>query len=360
MPGLRLTEAQARTTVGSRRRIVRRAVGGPGRCQVFVSDAADGAFMRVGARDAFQGDVEATLEDRRRMKREFPPNGGIPPVGWIASLAFEPSASRQNLLPPKPGRPTFGSPPAAKPLKATADRVGHRPRQECSANSAGSAVSLLYVRLLLATTQPRQQVREIRQLLDGVRCELVSLDEWPNVIAPEETGRTFEENARAKARVRGRDRRADRRRRFWPRGRRALGGARPEFSRPGQWRGRDISGEVRIDLRRAARERRGRQHWRDLFVRSLSSRMDASSSKHGGPNRRADRTRAEREQRVRLRSDLLLSPRSSGRSARVTEEKSAAVQPSRRVSVRCAYLTASAAEQRFPAAGFAAGRRENP
>jgi XTP/dITP diphosphohydrolase len=54
------------------------------------------------------------------------------------------------------------------------------------------------VRLLVATTN-RGKVREIRLLLDGVRCELASLDEWPNVIAPEETGRTFEENARAKA-----------------------------------------------------------------------------------------------------------------------------------------------------------------
>jgi XTP/dITP diphosphohydrolase len=56
------------------------------------------------------------------------------------------------------------------------------------------------VRLLLATTN-RGKVREIRQLLDGVRCG------WPRRRmaerhAPEETGRTFEENARAKARIR--------------------------------------------------------------------------------------------------------------------------------------------------------------
>jgi XTP/dITP diphosphohydrolase len=54
------------------------------------------------------------------------------------------------------------------------------------------------VRLLVATTN-RGKVREIRRLLDGAAFELGSLDDWPNVAAPEETGRTFEENARAKA-----------------------------------------------------------------------------------------------------------------------------------------------------------------
>ena len=54
------------------------------------------------------------------------------------------------------------------------------------------------VRLLIATTN-RDKVREIRQLLDGLPCELVTLDSWPDVVAPEETGRTFDENARAKA-----------------------------------------------------------------------------------------------------------------------------------------------------------------
>jgi XTP/dITP diphosphohydrolase len=53
-------------------------------------------------------------------------------------------------------------------------------------------------RLLLATTN-RNKVREIRQLLAGVPLDLVTLDAWPAVAAPEETGRTFEENARAKA-----------------------------------------------------------------------------------------------------------------------------------------------------------------
>jgi XTP/dITP diphosphohydrolase len=54
------------------------------------------------------------------------------------------------------------------------------------------------VRLLVATTN-RNKVREIHQLLDGVPVALTTLDEWPDLEAPEETGRTFEENARGKA-----------------------------------------------------------------------------------------------------------------------------------------------------------------
>jgi XTP/dITP diphosphohydrolase len=42
-------------------------------------------------------------------------------------------------------------------------------------------------------------VREIRQLLDGAPVEIVTLAAWPALDAPEETGRTFEENARLKA-----------------------------------------------------------------------------------------------------------------------------------------------------------------
>ena len=53
--------------------------------------------------------------------------------------------------------------------------------------------------LLLATTNPNK-MREIRRLLAGAAAEMVTLAEWPDVVAPEETGTTFEENARAKAR----------------------------------------------------------------------------------------------------------------------------------------------------------------
>src|SRR5262249_43846873 len=52
--------------------------------------------------------------------------------------------------------------------------------------------------LVVATTNP-DKVREIRTLLAGVRFEVVTLDRWPDIVAPEETGRTFDENARQKA-----------------------------------------------------------------------------------------------------------------------------------------------------------------
>jgi XTP/dITP diphosphohydrolase len=53
------------------------------------------------------------------------------------------------------------------------------------------------MRLLVATTNSNK-VREIRAIL-GDAAELISLDAWPALDPPEETGRTFEENARQKA-----------------------------------------------------------------------------------------------------------------------------------------------------------------
>ena len=54
------------------------------------------------------------------------------------------------------------------------------------------------MRLLVATTNPHK-VREIRALIDGIPFEIVTLDAWRDLPAPDETGSTFEENARAKA-----------------------------------------------------------------------------------------------------------------------------------------------------------------
>jgi XTP/dITP diphosphohydrolase len=54
-------------------------------------------------------------------------------------------------------------------------------------------------RLLLATTN-RDKVKEIRGMLAGLPVELLGLDELAPIEAPEETGKTFEENARLKAR----------------------------------------------------------------------------------------------------------------------------------------------------------------
>ncbi len=53
-------------------------------------------------------------------------------------------------------------------------------------------------RLLIATTN-RGKLREIAEMLAGVPFDLVALNEWPGLAAPEETGRTFADNARAKA-----------------------------------------------------------------------------------------------------------------------------------------------------------------
>jgi XTP/dITP diphosphohydrolase len=53
--------------------------------------------------------------------------------------------------------------------------------------------------LLLATTNPGK-LREIRDLLQGVPFEVRSLEGWPDIPAPDETGTTFEANAVLKAR----------------------------------------------------------------------------------------------------------------------------------------------------------------
>ena len=55
------------------------------------------------------------------------------------------------------------------------------------------------MKLLVATTN-RGKLREIRQLLRDLPIELVTLDAWPDLPAPDETGQTFEDNARLKAR----------------------------------------------------------------------------------------------------------------------------------------------------------------
>ena len=54
------------------------------------------------------------------------------------------------------------------------------------------------MRLLIATTNPHK-IAEIRRMLDGLDIEFVTLDAWPRLEPPAETGTTFEENARAKA-----------------------------------------------------------------------------------------------------------------------------------------------------------------
>ena len=54
------------------------------------------------------------------------------------------------------------------------------------------------MRLLVATTNPGK-IREIRQVLDGLPLELVTLADLPAIAEPDETGLTFAANARDKA-----------------------------------------------------------------------------------------------------------------------------------------------------------------
>lgn len=57
----------------------------------------------------------------------------------------------------------------------------------------------MFKRLLIATTN-QGKLREIRELLRDVPVDLASLNDIEEVPAPEETGETFAENARLKAR----------------------------------------------------------------------------------------------------------------------------------------------------------------
>ena len=52
--------------------------------------------------------------------------------------------------------------------------------------------------LLIATTNPGK-LREIRAILAGAPVELVSLEQFPGIEEPDETGATFADNARLKA-----------------------------------------------------------------------------------------------------------------------------------------------------------------
>ena len=56
----------------------------------------------------------------------------------------------------------------------------------------------LSMRLLVATTN-LDKLREIRSLLAGVDVELLTLRDRPAIAEPEETGQTFQDNARLKA-----------------------------------------------------------------------------------------------------------------------------------------------------------------
>ena len=55
------------------------------------------------------------------------------------------------------------------------------------------------MRTLLIATTNRGKLREIREILADAPVKLISLDQYPGIAEPEETGATFAENARLKA-----------------------------------------------------------------------------------------------------------------------------------------------------------------
>ena len=54
------------------------------------------------------------------------------------------------------------------------------------------------MKVLVATTNPGK-IREIKGILAGAPVDLVTLDDYPDIAEPDETGSTFAENARLKA-----------------------------------------------------------------------------------------------------------------------------------------------------------------
>ena len=55
------------------------------------------------------------------------------------------------------------------------------------------------VRRLLVATTNRDKLTEIRQLLDDTSLDMITLQDLPSIPEPDETGTSFEENARLKA-----------------------------------------------------------------------------------------------------------------------------------------------------------------
>ena len=70
----------------------------------------------------------------------------------------------------------------------------------CPDNARSDDPTLANPASLLVATTNADKLREIRSLLTDLPIELVTLARWPDLPPPEETGRTFAENARLKAR----------------------------------------------------------------------------------------------------------------------------------------------------------------
>ncbi len=159
-------------------------------------------------------------------------------------------------------------------------------------------------KLAVATTN-RGKLREIAELLDGLPFELVTLAEWPDVAAPDETGRTFAENARLKALYyaahTGELTVAD------DSGLEidALDGAPGVESARFGGRRLDLRRQVRPYLQHVARAERGRKP-RAVRLRAGAGARRPDRLRNARRRRRPDRTGAEGNRRVRLRPHLLL------------------------------------------------------
>jgi XTP/dITP diphosphohydrolase len=70
----------------------------------------------------------------------------------------------------------------------------------CPDNARSDDPTVADLATLLVATTNADKLREIRSLLTDLPIELVTLARWPDLPPPEETGRTFAENARLKAR----------------------------------------------------------------------------------------------------------------------------------------------------------------
>ena len=96
------------------------------------------------------------------------------------------------------GRPSGRRPrPTSKPPAAWSDRL----TLTCAlTNDRPEGPEIAAASTLLVATTNDAKLQEIRTLLADLPIELVTLARWPDLAPPEETGRTFAENARLKAR----------------------------------------------------------------------------------------------------------------------------------------------------------------
>src|SRR6185503_3584139 len=140
--------------------------------------------------------------ERRRRARLRPLSvvhavgaGGNPPQAAVRGGTG--AGDGLGLLRPSRVGPSPAVRPGGSGGAGRVDRLDQRRDRPPAATPPGTAgMSLPGDRpvLLLATTNPGK-LREIRALLEGVPFDVRSLEGWPDIPAPEETGTTFEANA---------------------------------------------------------------------------------------------------------------------------------------------------------------------